>query len=1568
MTDQELIQLVGETAPGELSAGQLAEIHARLPHCDELRQALCEQLAVEERITAALGRIEIDSGRLWSRVAAAERSRRRWNSIAAWAACALIGCVLAIGLTAIPRGNKPQGDLADGGPDRVVSTPPLEDFAQNQALEDDSPGATANDEVEPSDVPVDQDEAPLPEVAAIVEPASTTTLWPELDAQAEPLPLSVTAFRESASASSGISQSQLTRWLAPAVGHAANFFEATRGETPVAGFDGLARLTAPWPADAVLRLAPFEHNGLALHFWNELQGISLYYYESPRPVWAAYRTTRAAGQPRPASWVLIGADNDRYDRSLRGVVEIRHQQGELILSRGDLRLVTVPLSAPPAEVFFDRRAWFRTLGMYRGEPLPDETVENGRELLPDVAPTELPWTSTLAGGTSLAYEEDGTLRLSREKDAGPAWAGLALPRTGLWEAIVQLDGAEPGTGVFLGDESGKPQFVLGALKEHRTGGTTLQLMRAESAGFETHLDVANQPVAFFGAGQWIRIVAGCGAVKVWTSGDGRHWGRAFDPLRGARDDCSSLGLMAIRAGVPGRIGLKRLQLRELSGITARADADLLENVPRALLAPEGGLAAWQAQVLASQPPDVGVAAWRVACTVRLLSEGRSAGMGNRLLAGLMDDFLDSARPLPEQLRVLDQALLVADAWELPDADRFLHLYDRAVRQAFDRSQVRAFSETLPSLLAGPLWCSGRFQVCPEPLVRAELTGLVYEGRWPDVLELCRRLQFWNRASQPDHSWPDHRQRTKRLTEWAEAQARSVVADRDVAAPNAPQTIIRWQHPLVAPSGREGWSVLADLQSALEESQFVEAGQILQSIGPGQLQGLLPSEGEPGLYESLLQFVADSLVRHPGWRETMVERFGNRGGLMYQQAARRGTVRDMESMAVQFAGTPAAALAYRWLGDRALAEGNFLGALAEYDRGRKSTPVGGAGAGEFAARERLAAAFLGRDLPAVDPAAVPAIEPALTAAEFEGLVIQVRSGATPLETGSAVRPRRRRGKIEPLAWRAQQFGEWQGQTGGPNGEPPESGDVDWAARQISLVSAGDRLLVSNRLQMLCFNLKTGQREWQQVFPESGQFLQRWPLLSLQAAAAGDRVYLRRPNRELLSACCLEAASGRELWVTDPGLYVCSDPLLIQGMLYCFTTSTPPLEQTWQMELTALDPETGAVVRSRPVTQFNNLTDRFLSAQVTLAGARLIAAIGGSVVSCDFNGRVLWIRRQTWIPAAVDPSAGDRDFSRPLVVGQRVLVTQPGVLDLECLDLETGRRLWRAPFSDGRRIVGSDDRRAYVETSRGISAIALEDGRIAWRHAVSGLLDASWSDGEGGLLYARTESLAPDKARPLLVWLETDSGRVHSVWPLIELEDPQPVLGPLLRRGDQMWTLFGRGLRGGPRGLCQLTSIPEPAFAAHDDPDGVDRWTFGVSDSRTRLLAERFLPEWSQFGGVADANVGFRPEFQGQHEVLATLAAPDRPLVFSREVSLAAGSGARLLLRVGHDAADKWKIRVRAAGRVLLAEPVDAGSVDRNWGRFEVDLSEFAGQSIRLVVEQIAVDRPAWGYWKQLEIVL
>jgi outer membrane protein assembly factor BamB len=1577
MTVPELLQLFSEKAPGELSALELAEIHRSLPQSPELRRALGDQLLLEEILGHSLGRLQVPVDELWRRHRARPAIRRSLGMtllllVAGWFVCGGLTWFLLDSAELLG----PHADIVANDPPRppkpTVSPPTAPPGTDAAAPEEQNLFSAATNTEKPADAAVPQTPEvaaqPAPNAPAADDPDSAAAAapvdsnpWPELAGDRPRVPFVERVFQDSAKPAVGLTQNQLTRWLGEVLGETKRFTSETRGETPISGFEGLTRLLPPWPPDAVLQMTPFDHDGMAVHFWNGMNGISFYFYEHPQPVWAAYQTTRLADEPRPRTHVLVGTDNARYERSLAGMVEIRHQDGTVVLSRGDLRLLTAPLAAPPAEVYFDRRAAFRSFTMYRGEPIPDEPELATRPLLADPSPARQEWTGPLPDGAALKREPTGITRLTRAQGAGIAWTGFKLPRTGLYEVVVQLDEATPGTGLFLGDRNGQPVHVVGLRRERKTGAPAWAFLDLRTRNFETGGNAAVERVPFAGPGQWLRIIVGCGTLKFQVSGDGRNWGRALDPLRGTRGELFQLGLIAFATDAPGRIGLRTVQLREFSELTALARADLIKRVPESLLDARRGFTPWCGDVLKAQPAGIDAAAWRSACAVRILSEGNPGEFGNEVLAGLLDDSLDREISPEAHLRVLDQAALVMDTWEPPQLEQLLLCYDRLGRSLAEHGNLRPYSAPGRSLMAGPIWTPIPYQVVPEHLVRAEVVRLLYQSQWSDVLALCDRLRFWNHPARPDKTWPDHRLRVRRLVEWAALRAREAVGEPGLDDDAAPATL-RWRPPVAAQLSKDGLNVIADLQAALADEQYVEAGKILVATRPEQSTGLLPDPEDPDLYQALPQVVAAAMQAHPEWRRTMIERNGTLGRLRVQQAITRGIAEELQSVAVQFSGTPAAATACRWLGDRALAEGNFVAALAEFQRARHAADP--EQTNELLGRERLAGALAGRLVGAPVQGATPFLDRTLSGPDLESLVAEM----LPRNTAKSAEPARAAESsagFEPVVWQAELREEWKGQTGGP----PEVDirNVDWGARQLACQVAGDLLYVSNRLQIACYNLETVRRLWVQVFPNAGYGSTNWPLLAFRPVVTADRIFIRRLQKNGPGLCCLDAISSKERWSTDPNLVACSDPLLIQGRLYCFTTASLPQDRSWNLELTALDPRTGDVALQTQVLELQGAGDQVPACQVTFSDTQLVGAIGGAVFSCDLTGRPLWLRQQTWIPAAADTRTGEQDYGLPAVVGNRVIVIQPGVLDLACLDAETGRRVWHLPIADARRLLGCDNRQAYLETAEGLLAVSIADGTIVWQHPVDQLLDAYWLGSDGTLLYTRREAHGLDRSCPLLVWLNTGTGRETAVWPLTELTDQLPLLGPLVKRGSRFWTFFGRGPNGGPRSLCELIPAHEPAFLPHSDPQTVDRWTAPDEDPDVRLMSARFLPEWSQLGGLPGPGVGFRAEFREQHEVLVTLAEPEHPLLFTRELTIDPGRKPRLVVLAGHDPAEEWTLRVHAGGRLVLTAPVGSRTVRKSWGRWEVDLSEFAGNSIRVVVEQHCTGKPAHAFWKQVEIV-
>src|SRR5262245_60943700 len=447
MTDSELIQLVQEKAPEELSFDEVELLRERLRHSAELRETILGQLQMEEYVSRALGRVAVSVDEIYATAAArGAAGRQRLLALLGWTASLGLGIVVLLWLALGNADKPPRGAVpaaADDGKARIAALEPREkrgkaptvptiEPAGDPPVENKTEPASEPDQPEEKPEPPAQvaarDSVPEPARPATVDPTPVSDEWPELNPRSPRRPFAESAFDDIDGPLRGISKNQLSRWFAPVPGQNHGFTEANRGSVVVAGFDGLVRLRAPWPADAVLSLTPFDHHGMAIHFWSGKAGVSLYYYQHPRPTWAAYRTTRKVPEPRPATFSLAATDNDRYDRSAGGTIEIRHQAGAIVLSRGDLHLLTVPLDGPPAEVYFDRHAWLRTFALYRGDPMPDSAHPSGKNVLEQESPVALEWTKQLARGVSLTKVGDGAMQLTADKGTETSWAAVKLPR------------------------------------------------------------------------------------------------------------------------------------------------------------------------------------------------------------------------------------------------------------------------------------------------------------------------------------------------------------------------------------------------------------------------------------------------------------------------------------------------------------------------------------------------------------------------------------------------------------------------------------------------------------------------------------------------------------------------------------------------------------------------------------------------------------------------------------------------------------------------------------------------------------------------------------------------------------------------------------------------------------------------------------------------------------------------------------------------------------------------------------------------------------------------------------
>ena len=365
---------------------------------------------------------------------------------------------------------------------------------------------------------------------------------------------------------------------------------------------------------------------------------------------------------------LVASDDRRGLRLPPGAYQIRCQQGALVVTKGDVRVMTIPLDAPAKDLFLEvpNDATLHDLALFRSGPAPVEISPVHRIVLDGKRPAELAWKETLPAGARFQKRDDGCVELAAENTASLTMATVATTGPGLYEVIAQVDDATEGTGIALLDVKGEP---LEGIEFGREGRAKLAF------GFGSpreqpwlgNFEFANRPVPLAGPRQWLRLVVAAGLSKCWVSGDGVHWGRVLD----GRDRFGSWQTIALYAreandrnrpdGAARHVRLRSLQVRELSGLTAAAATDLLAKAAAAgdqyKLDPNESPAEWTARVARLAPPGCSSVAWRYACTLRALSARIHFDQAETLLSRAVRERLDELDSFPAKISLLQDAAL-----------------------------------------------------------------------------------------------------------------------------------------------------------------------------------------------------------------------------------------------------------------------------------------------------------------------------------------------------------------------------------------------------------------------------------------------------------------------------------------------------------------------------------------------------------------------------------------------------------------------------------------------------------------------------------------------------------------------------------------------------------------------------------------------------------------------------------------------------------------------------------------------------------------------------------------------
>lgn len=1248
----------------------------------------------------------------------------------------------------------------------------------------------------------------------------------------------------------------LQQWFEPVPGHGLRLTDTRLPNGRCGSFEGVMRLRAPLGDDRVIRLALDNFPRLQLHFFAGDEGVS-FVWSQDDPQWSVYAVRRDPATRLARDWRLIANDAGRARRAefrSGGPWELRYHDGRVKISRGDVVVVHAPLAEAPTDVVWQGRATFYGLALARTSDAPSiaqnwpEHEAGWNDAPPAAADSPNDWTAQLAENATWSRDSDGLWWLECGGAAKTGWVATPLPQAGLHEIVLRLSEVSPGGGVFLAAADKLPRQVLRVVLDKRTGQKAFAWCGDDNLAEVPVPAVVDSTAPFTHDAPWVRLVVGCGLVRAWQSGDGNDWVELPSLARYPTRGISYVGIHHVGGKAPVKVGLRQLWIRPLAELAATAEPQLAANT---MVRDASTPVEWRKLVEDARPADIEQRRWKRACAAATLGYGADRDVAQAALDDWLDA-IDPALPFDRHVRVFAEAASMLDLADLPAvAQSLVGRFHRLAWTMFEANGGpplaairRVFQETAFRLRLN--------DTAFEPRnVRTDLLHALYSEQWEEAIELVRQLRYFHQQAQtPLLDWTDTIARRATPGRDAPAPASATPAVRVPPEPRMPvvfrgvgavgrprpwlerrsqrtrQDAIRgkdgWMHPLNEELGKETYNALAELDSLIGAAAFDDAARLIAQFDPAQTPGIAPLDADDELLASLRSATRWFAAEHPELTDAMRKQFDKVAPLRLRPATRSGEPSAVELVAQQYAGTSAAAEAHLWLGDRALAAGEFGPARAAYRRAREGLPATRLPA--LDARWRLVNAYLGVE--SGEPPSQPvSLGPRpLAVSEFEAIVATARassgSAATAGPTGSAENASDGfqiiAGKV-PAPPPSKEFAlQSRGLLDGPVGERPQEEvvrhldrlQVDWAGQQIAWVAHGGRLIASNRFQLAAFDPQSGQRVWQTTAFEGKRVMRSrdWGLIPMKPVVAGTRVFARMLYGDGPTLACWDVANGNRLWLAEPpaGVWIASDPWFDQGRVHAFTIQRLDGPEA-TLRLAAFHAETGEMLEQNDITQLRVSWFARYCCEVAIADDTLLAAIGGAVIACDRAGRVQWVRREVVLPTEEDAEWVFQSYRPPVVRDGRVYVCQPGVRALDCLEIDTGRRLWRRFSPDLRRLAAMLDDRLIIATDRGLEALSITDGQPLWRRDLPGLVSSLAVGGPHGLLAARTvPHNDPKKLLPEFIWLDPATGATTATAALESFADPAPRLGPLMPIGDRLFVFFGRGQTEAKRELFECVS--------------------------------------------------------------------------------------------------------------------------------------------------------------------
>jgi outer membrane protein assembly factor BamB len=828
----------------------------------------------------------------------------------------------------------------------------------------------------------------------------------------------------------------------------------------------------------------------------------------------------------------------------------------------------------------------------------------------------------------------------------------------------------------------------------------------------------------------------------------------------------------------------------------------------------------------------------------------------------------------------------------------------------------------------------------EPLVRKELFKRIYTRPSAETQAFVQRAKFYHLDEQVP------------LIRWADYISRRESPNRGPKESNA---AIRdgWPHPLIEEVSKEAYNVTSDLRSVLESDAIEDAARMISRLDLGQIQGLTTAVDDRALFVSASNSIKAALLRQPQLEQLLAEKYGKLARLRFEEATAAGNAAAMENLALQFHATEAGAEAHKWLGERALAEGRFELAVAEFKRASEhgSATI----LREMEPLQRLAAAMLGREAGSAVEREVAFGTTRFTPAEFENLVEEMRNRGQQvgIVAGTVTAGEPATAAIPPTGLQAERRGAFDGPSGDRHTEEGARHvnhyKLPWVDRQLAVAVEQDTAYVSNRFQVAAYDLTNGQRKWQSQPPPGLKVkrAQEAALVTARPLVFAKRIIVRQMYGDGFLLTCLNKDDGKLVWMLpfkEPE-HLLSDPFWLYGSLVAITGWRETTD--YVLRWTVFDAETGAIEQQKDILRLKQSWLRRPSLEFALLDDGVVVQGAGSVFQLDAAGNTRWLRKFVWSPEEEDPRAVVQSFQKPIVDNGKLYVTQPGVRCVTCLDATTGWQRWTRVLPELCGILGLVDSRLIVQQENELLALDAADGQIVWRQRL-GETHPAWICNQDWLISVEREKLDPAKETRTnrVVWRETKTGAVAGSARLTGFDDDDPRFGLLLAQREKLWTFAGKSQSDPNRTLVELRPQGEIERSL---TERTPIWVKGL-DPKLNPSKKPF-PQFMLLQGLPGDKAGPLSDMHGEKDVFGARSWFDKPVAWLYTGVLPTDTN-RLKLKIGVDDGVAWKLRVTVNGKRLIDEEFKPQK-DR-WVERELPLAEFRDQDVVLVVAAYATD--------------